>query len=1521
MPKKSLGVDQLFTQAEDLASDFSLFPQAENLTLDHYVRGLLNPDKIAVTIKQLRKAKVDDYIARTVTPAEDKSRPNAKTILMRLDGEMIREIENGPLYAVEMYLDFGDGKRRIGFLAQNRAVSNGVWMPEHHMLAISVIREFAEYSIPIVTLMDTPGADAGEMANRNNQAHAISRLITEMALLDIPTIGIILGNGYSGGAIPLATTNLILSVRDGVFNTIQPRGLASIARKYNLSWQECAKYVGVSSYELYKQGYVDGIIDFVPMDADDKLENLRQAITSGIQSIEESVKFFVLQNPYVFEHYNRSIFRYLTPSDDLDQYQRISLLKLPKNPTCQLNVFGSTYRYQRYLSLRKRIRSTTIERYGRLSVQEIPKGDLHERTEREQQEAFRQWLDNPLEIKYDNALNKSWKNYLYFRQKLYNQRGKIKKFILGDPRENYQNSLRELTLCFALHLYNLWKDSAQNNFYALNDLLLELDGKKIESVQQLTVLDVISNAEIKLFILDECRNFILFDLVYDNIVKNLIAIAREAHEHNALTNEFVKKLMEESVAQAVNEIIKKLPANLLPKNPATTFKEQFLDWLYQFISQPQCSSLLKSISEWKKMVYPRISETLFAVINYYFEHFILQFYESEFSGKPFDGRINPRNIGMKDFWNRLNIAYTDLLIQDILLKFKKSQRISADTLSDRFFTEFIEMNGNYMTCDPFNFPGFRISIEEALAKNIKPCGIITGTARLKIKNNRRKVGVVISNLDFQAGAFDMASSEKFCKLLVKCAHKHYPIICFISSGGMQTKEGAGALFSMAIINDRISRFVRDNDLSMICFGFGDCTGGAQASFVTHPLVQTYYFSGTNMPFAGQIVVPSYLPVQSTLSNYLVKVPGAMRGLVKHPFFEDLDQSLKTIDANIPVATETVEEVIERILHGELIVEENEDLEGTKTVSSLSLCKPVKRMLLHARGCTAVKIIRIAHKHDIQVILVQSDPDMESVAAGMLNQNDRLICLGGNTSDESYLNAHSVVRIAEREKCDSLHPGIGFLSENPQFADLCLNHHLNFIGPPVISMELMGNKSNAINTALELKIPVVPGSHGIVTSSEAALAIANKIGYPIVIKAVHGGGGKGIRIVDSDHNFHEIFVQMMAEAKSAFGNSDVYIEKCITSLRHIEVQILRDSFGNTQILGLRDCTVQRKNQKIVEESGSTMLSEELKKDAFNYAKAIADKISYMGAGTIEFIFDLKSNAIYFMEMNTRLQVEHPVTEQVTGIDIVGTQFKIASGETIADMTFKEKGFAIEVRVNAEKPMLNDANEVEFIPDPGEITEFALPEENHIQLIAAMAKDKVVPPYYDSMIAQIICTGKNRTDTIEKLRTYLGRIKIKGISTNIPLLIHILNDAVFIKGDYDTGYLPKLLSRIDTNALIAESEKFAGQAKQSLHIDAIKIEDSDELKVLAPSTGVFYITPSPTEPSFVSEGDVIGIEKTICLLEAMKVFRSISLKLFNRDEIPVYPPSHGYKIIRINRVNGQTVNRGDLLFVIKPVVKKI
>jgi acetyl/propionyl-CoA carboxylase alpha subunit len=436
-----------------------------------------------------------------------------------------------------------------------------------------------------------------------------------------------------------------------------------------------------------------------------------------------------------------------------------------------------------------------------------------------------------------------------------------------------------------------------------------------------------------------------------------------------------------------------------------------------------------------------------------------------------------------------------------------------------------------------------------------------------------------------------------------------------------------------------------------------------------------------------------------------------------------------------------------------------------------------------------------------------------------------------------------------------------------------------------------------------------------TDVEKAAVVAQEIGYPILIKAVHGGGGKGIQLVNGPEEFEQLFYRVGVEARSAFGNGDVYLEKYVTSLRYIEAQLLRDTHGNTHVLGIRDCSVQRDKQKVIEESGSTMLPKKLLDTVMRSTADIANEVGYVGAGTVEFIYDLKSNAVYFMEMNTRLQVEHPVTEWTSGVNIVAEQFRIASGESIAKLKVKSDGYSIEARVNAERILQQADGSLVFRPHPGEVQECEFPEEEGVEIITTVGPGKFISPYYDSMVAQIIVHAKDRDAAADKLIAYLNKVTITGICTNMPLLRLVLADDVFRKGEYDTDYLPQLLQRTDIEKLIGEINA-SGGAGGGIDVESIQIDGTDELKVLAPATAIFYSTPSPSEPEYVSVGDVIDLDHTLCQLEAMKIFNPLALKDFNAEG-DVYDPSRRYRVTRVNMSNGQQVNVGDLLFVVAPV----
>lgn len=440
---------------------------------------------------------------------------------------------------------------------------------------------------------------------------------------------------------------------------------------------------------------------------------------------------------------------------------------------------------------------------------------------------------------------------------------------------------------------------------------------------------------------------------------------------------------------------------------------------------------------------------------------------------------------------------------------------------------------------------------------------------------------------------------------------------------------------------------------------------------------------------------------------------------------------------------------------------------------------ISKVLVANRGEIAVRVIRACKELGIKTVAIYSDADKEAMHTQLA---DEAICVGAGKSKDSYLNEINIISAAVTTKCNAIHPGFGFLSENAEFASICEECNIKFIGPSSETMSIMGNKSRARDIMKSAGVPVVPGSDGVVATYEDAMVEARKIGFPLMIKASAGGGGKGIRLVRKFEELENAYNTAKSEAKNNFNDDSVYMEKFIENPRHIEFQILGDSFGNVVHLGERDCSVQRRNQKVIEEAPSYILSSDLREKMGDVAVRAAKAVNYVNAGTIEFLVD-KNNDFYFMEMNTRIQVEHPITEMITNVDIVKEQIRIASGEEMKlnqDM-IKIDGHAIECRINAENPSRN------FAPCPGKIDFLNLPGGNGIRVDTAVYPGYTIPPLYDSMIAKLIVHGKTREEAIRKMISALEEVVIDGIDSNVDFHISILNNKRFREGSFDTSFI--------------------------------------------------------------------------------------------------------------------------------------
>lgn len=441
-----------------------------------------------------------------------------------------------------------------------------------------------------------------------------------------------------------------------------------------------------------------------------------------------------------------------------------------------------------------------------------------------------------------------------------------------------------------------------------------------------------------------------------------------------------------------------------------------------------------------------------------------------------------------------------------------------------------------------------------------------------------------------------------------------------------------------------------------------------------------------------------------------------------------------------------------------------------------------KILIANRGEIAVRIIRACKEMGIKTVAVYSEADKDSMHVRLA---DEAVCIGGAPSSESYLNIPSIISAAEITDVEAIHPGYGFLAENAHFAEICQSCNITFIGPSPETIRMMGDKIAARQTVQKAGLPLIPGSHATIKTKEEAIKTAKRIKYPVIIKAAAGGGGKGMRICHNDVRLISALLTAQQEAEVAFGDSGVYLEKYIERPRHIEFQILADKYGHIVHLGERDCTIQRRHQKLIEESPSPILDSKLRKKMGDMAIRATKAVNYINAGTIEFLFDRHQN-FYFLEMNTRIQVEHPVTEMITGIDIVKEQIKIAAGERLGfkQDDIKIKGAVIECRINAEDP------ERSFVPSPGRIEFFVPPGGPGVRIDSHVYPGFDISPYYDSLIAKVIAFGRDRQEAIRIMQRSLEEIAIKPIKTTIPFHRKVLADSLFLRGDYSTDFVSKI-----------------------------------------------------------------------------------------------------------------------------------
>ncbi|MCA8837903.1 MAG: hypothetical protein K8963_08660, partial [Proteobacteria bacterium] len=930
------------TPREIAREDIVFGTRYDQKTLSAKIEGLVPATAIAEIVDRLSQHNSDEYIESVLANGSDPTLTSAPEVIARL-GRVEVLHESGPLYICRLMLS-GDDKNKytFGVIAQNRRTNNGAWLPEHHRTASKFLKEFSHHLYPVLTFVDTPGAEAGEQANLHNQAHSISHLIAEAVHARVPVISVLHGLGYSGGAIPLYCGNLLLALRGSVFSTIQPQGLSNIARKLDLSWQQCARIVGVSCWQLYQQGVIDAVIDYDPARPDDNTDLLIACLRSALDLLDDNARRSAVESDELNQEF-RGYFQQTAPR--LASHPALADAGLSVTSSSAFALPGAVGYYlqrQRQHHLYNRLQVSRTSRFGLLADDSIPAGEQLTRMRLERDANFYGWIQNTPRVVYDDKITRLWKRYASAREQRQQDRGRLTSILFGRPEENYRKAIHRLCSGLMSELYNQWKSNAEGNLERLifwlqrsdrldilyqitdiprdyeavlkrlsdhkglfdlacrtfthegrkflledthqlrtdtfvrNQICLELNlllnhpnlysvlqsqtpGTDITVIEhealrtsktlldqvldiepsskkpaafdkksdELTLLDLLALPDLQPVLLNETVNLIVFNRLYNHLLGSMHLLSGHSEQRWSLDFDETSRLYGEICQPVIQALEKKYGL------ARTQLQDDFNEWIFRLGEDKSGASFLAVVDEWKRCEFPRVSDTFFAILSHVFYNVLPSLLRALHHSGNFDGRIQPLNIGQrKDFWNRLHLAYRDLQIDRLLTRYKREKPIGAADILKTFFSAFEEIDRDLISTDPCSFPGFRRSLDACIKADKTPSGVITGTANLKGK--RRRIGVLVSNPEFQAGSFDMAACAKFIGLLDECEKDGLPVIMFVSSGGMQTKEGASPLFSMALTVQRITDFILRTHQPVLVFAFGDCTGGAQASFVTHP---------------------------------------------------------------------------------------------------------------------------------------------------------------------------------------------------------------------------------------------------------------------------------------------------------------------------------------------------------------------------------------------------------------------------------------------------------------------------------------------------------------------------------------------------------------------------------------------------------------------------------------------------------------------------------------------------------------
>lgn len=1353
----------------------------------------------------------------------------------------------------------------VAVVGQNSTATTkaGMYTPEDHKKLIDFLDRVNVEKRVLHSYVDTPGADAGKEANQNYQSEMIAAALQRVTNMKVPHICYMVGQGGSGGAIVIkGGANRTFIVKDGFYYTIHPIGLGFIARSLKLSNQEVPQLIDCSPFELVRDGHVDGIIktDITDKSKDLDTSDMLRLFFDAYKNVDEEVKE-VMHTEDAMEDYLDYLSDVYHVGVNMDQFKKFggdkkvfveSVLDQAHKNFLELHPESIDMSYEDFVKKElwqfdERVRhklnmekSKQMQRY-KTAEQVLREPITDRKVDRvevkdsvDEGEASRKFVESLREQDCDYLLRKmdemqnTWRSFNSLRKRTLKE---AKKKLGKMYSVTEESNIDEQDVLIDYILYSLI--SGEGYAYA-HDVLMPVLNKK-EGLDDVFVLLANSDHDSAAFLLscapEKTLKIAAFYRVLDGfateLCKNPLNLIDQLNQEKEGGDIYISG---EYLLEKFDAAMEGVDIN----------EEDFFNWF----SDKDCSEwhkkAIKFIMQYNNKVDPRrkqVAPIIEAVLEYIRSKTTQK--KSWFksvkrnNARVLLSQLNLKEVDFPNLWAMIQLTQKDRntqwLLEDVKLEEqarlkkipKTHPKLSIDYWLDYLPGDFHETNGDMMPYNCLNFPKFGTRIRQNIEDETKKYkgALTTGVMKMEYDGSDFEYGLALSNPGFQAGAIDQSSGIKMDELLDECMERKIPAVFVISCGGMNTKDGVGALESMARLTRKIDEYKRRTGLPVVMVAFGDSKGGFEASILNHPDVITYYLSGTDKLFAGRGTVPEFIPVNVSLVD-LVEEPKF--GLLKDPRMEDYDEFYgKLVDIwgpeKVNKANFDLNEELNKIFHEvtkgdfrktlaldhymEVHTKEEgsngidfcpklNELEGDELEAALERLR-FDSVLIANRGVIKGKLVTACRNIGITPILMHVPADKDSLTYSVAPNKIKTV--------SSYGNSEDVIACAKLNGVEAIAYGYGFFAEDPVHHEKALKAGLINIAPPLEAVQTCSQKVKTLQAMMDAGVPVQEGSKGIVPDLDAAYEVCERIGYPVILKADTGGGGRGIKIVRKKEDLKAKWTEVKTQAASVFPTDDVFIEKFVTNARHIEFQVLRDHWGNVVVFDERDCTLQRKGQKMLEESPSSIVTPEMRAEIKKAVKTAAENLNLIGPNTVEFLLDMDTNAFSFMEVNPRIQVENEVTgirysSEKKEIDLVEWQLKIARGEKIG-FTQEEMDRQVEnePRHTIELRLCAEDIAKDFAIDPGKVTDISLPKIDGVVIDLAIKKGKTLSGSYDSMFGTLIASAENREECFAKLREALEKIKVDGVFTNMPVLKVVLDDERVCEGsDYNIKYFEDIMN---------------------------------------------------------------------------------------------------------------------------------